>query len=569
MHTKILFLLVVLGFSSVVSAQYDGNQTPTYPELVTIYQELAAENEEIELYNMGNSDYGLPIYLCLINGAKDSTLSMEKARTSTTILINNAIHPGEPDGVNACLLWIEKWITEGKHTTGMPVIAIIPAYNIGGMMNRSGSSRANQNGPEEYGFRGNAQNLDLNRDFIKMDSRNMFTFAKIYHALEPDVFLDTHVSNGADYQYTMTYIASIRERMAPVLGDLTHEALIPFLENYSSAKGFDLIPYVNLKDDVPEKGIVAFNDLPRYAMGYAALMNTISFTSETHMLKAFPQRVQSTLVFIEGLVEWTQENAQRIEAARTAAEEWEQGLDFYRYNYRVRDQVDSIRFKGYEYAYIKSPITERERLKYFEDRPYDKLVPYYKTYVPADSVRIADYYIVGGQCTDVIERLQANGIEMEQVESTASHELVRYQIRAFENGSKPYEGHYLHAKIERIQDTAEMLVKQGDWVIRTDQPHRRFIVSVLEPAAPDSYFAWNFFDSYAQQKEHFSAYVFEDRALELLENDPVLRAEFEKRKKLDKAFGASSNEQLYFIYQRSEYFEPSYNILPVSGGFNH
>ena len=242
---------------------------------------------------MGESDFGLPIYVCVLNGDGDSLKTFKKARKSTTLLINNAIHPGEPDGVNACLIWINAWIKNGK-SKDIPVIGIIPAYNVGGMMNRSGTSRANQDGPEEYGFRGNAKNLDLNRDFIKMDSKNMFTFAKIYHALDPDVFVDTHVSNGADYQYTMTYIASVKERMAPSLAKLMHQVMIPKLKEASSSKGFDLIPYVNLKDEVPQNGMTVFNDLPRYAMGYASLMNAISFTTETHMLKSFPERVKST-----------------------------------------------------------------------------------------------------------------------------------------------------------------------------------------------------------------------------------------------------------------------------------
>ena len=188
-----------------VAAQYDSNTSPTYPELIEIYKQLDSDHDEIELYNMGPSDFGLPIYLCVVNGARDSIGTFMRAMQETTLLINNAIHAGEPDGVNACLIWINNWIKSGK-PRDIPLVGIIPAYNVGGMMNRSSSSRANQNGPEEYGFRGNAQNLDLNRDFIKMDSKNMFTFAKIYQNLDPDVFIDTHVSNGADYQYYLTYI---------------------------------------------------------------------------------------------------------------------------------------------------------------------------------------------------------------------------------------------------------------------------------------------------------------------------------------------------------------------------
>ena len=115
-----LLLCVFLMFSA--QSQYDGNTSPSYPDLVDIYKDLAEKNTEIELYNMGQSDYGLPIYLCIINGAQDSIKSFDKARKSTTLLINNAIHPGEPDGVNACLIWMNDWIKNGKKTKNLPVI---------------------------------------------------------------------------------------------------------------------------------------------------------------------------------------------------------------------------------------------------------------------------------------------------------------------------------------------------------------------------------------------------------------------------------------------------------------
>lgn len=201
----LLFILFFFSFNFIFSqANWTGNTTPSYPDIISYLKKLVKENKEIELYSMGPSDYGLPIYICVINGAGDSLKTLFKAKEQTSILINNAIHPGEPDGVNAMLIWIDSWIKNGKKTADLPLIAFIPAYNVGGMMNRSSTSRANQNGPEEYGFRGNARNLDLNRDFIKMDSQNAFTFAKIFHALDPDVFIDMHVSNGADYQYTLT-----------------------------------------------------------------------------------------------------------------------------------------------------------------------------------------------------------------------------------------------------------------------------------------------------------------------------------------------------------------------------
>lgn len=561
--------LVTFIFPLLSFGQYDGNTTPDYPELIEIYQKLSAEHQEIELYEMGDSDYGLPIYVCILNGAGDSLKTFTKAKQGTTLLINNAIHPGEPDGVNACLIWIDNWIKEGKKTASLPLIAIIPAYNVGGMMNRSGTSRANQNGPEEYGFRGNAQNLDLNRDFIKMDSKNMFTFAKIYHGLDPDVFLDTHVSNGADYQYTMTYIASVRERMAPALGDLMHDEMIPYLEKDVAKKGFDLTPYVHLKGATPETGIMVFNDLPRYAMGYASLMNAISFTLETHMLKQFPDRVQSTLAFIESTIVWMDEKKEEIETARSQAMEWELDMSHYRYNYKLTDQKDSLLFKGYEYSKPVGEVTGVERLKYHQDRPYEMYVPYYHNYEPKDSIFIPDFIVVGGQCQDVIDRLDANGVEMKIVSDYGTLQIGSIQIQHFENGNRPYEGHFLHSKVKANEVLSLVDFKPGDAFIRTDQKNRRFIMSVLTPESPDSYFAWNFFDSYVQQKEYFSPYVFEDKAKEILKKNSGLKERLEKRKLEDEDFAKSSWDQLYFIYQNSEFYEPTHNFLPVFMGMTN
>ena len=236
---KVFISVLSLVFSTFLVAQqnWNGNTTPTYDELIVHLKELDRSNKEIKLFQMGPSDFGQPIYLCVINGERDSLKTFEKARNSTTLLINNAIRPGEPDGINACLIWLDQWIRAGKPLKSrdgqdLPVIAFIPAYNVGGMYNRSSTSRANQNGPEEYGFRGSAKNLDLNRDFTKMDAVNTFTFVKIFQALDPDVFIDNHVSNGADYLYTLTYISSMRERLGPSMCKLTYESCIPTLQEY-------------------------------------------------------------------------------------------------------------------------------------------------------------------------------------------------------------------------------------------------------------------------------------------------------------------------------------------------
>lgn len=550
-------------FPFFVFTQYDGNTTPTYPELIRIYQSLAQTHDEIQLFNMGKSDTEFPLYLCVINGGKDSLATFEKARSQTTILINNAIHPGEPDGVNASLLWIEQWIRDGKKWKELPVIAIIPAYNVGGMLNRSSTSRANQDGPVEYGFRGNAQNLDLNRDFIKMDSENARTFARIFHALNPDVFVDNHVSDGADYQYTLTLISSLKERLTPSVRSLTYDTFLPQMTIALKKKGWDWAPYVETKEDVPESGIVAFNDLPRYAMGYASLFHTLSFTVETHMLKPFPQRVQANLAYLEYLIDWSGKHAVEIETARQAAIGYSLQQTHLRFDFETTETCDWITFKGYEFGRKPSAVTGLERLYYDRSKPVEKMIPYYNHHLATDSVRIPKAYVVCQTETKIIDYLRLNGVRMEEMNS--EQQMVnQLKIETFDASGKPYEGHYLHSTVSNSEEPDSLCFPKGSVWIPTDQTKRNFIVSVLEPRMEDSYFAWNFMDSYVQEKEYFSAYVFEEKAAELLAKDPMLANEFYAKKRTDQLFAQDAWAQLFYIYRHSPYFESkTFNRLPV------
>lgn len=563
---KTLFLFLSLVFiPEVLISQWDKNTTPTYKELISIYQKWDAEHDEIQLFEMGESDADLPIYLCVINGGKDSLSTFKKAQNNTTILINNAIHPGEPDGVNACLLYIENWIKSGKPTINMPVLAIIPAYNIGGMLNRSSSSRANQEGPENYGFRGNNQNLDLNRDFIKMDSKNAETFVKIYQALDPDVFVDTHVSNGADYQYTFTLITSLRERLTNSMYNLTYKQFLPDMTKNMKKKSWDWAPYVETKGETPESGIVAFNDLPRYASGYGSLFHALSLTVETHMLKPFPQRVKATYDFIEYLVNYTSKNAKDIEKLKLASIQESLSKTYFKYNYSLVEKADSIQFKGFEYSYIPSEVTGLDRLKYDQTKPFTKNIPYYKTHRAKDSIEIPMYYFVQGSEVEIIERLKANGVQLYEVGNDfLSKEMKQLKITQYKSPNRPYEGHFPHNSTQssEVNFTGQFL--KGTVIISTGQKRRDFIISVLEPEYEDSYFTWNFMDSYVQQKEYFSPYVFEDKAAELLKNNPSLNKEFKEKQTTDLEFAKDEWSQLLWIYQRSPYFEEeTFNRLPI------
>lgn len=559
---RFLFFFVTILVKSQFFAQFSGNQTPTYPNLVKFYDSLA-QKKQVELFNMGQSDYGLPIYLCVLNGSKDSLKTIEKLKTSTNIFINNGIHPGEPDGINACALLTLDYIKGKLKIDPNVTFSFILCYNVDGMMVRSSTSRVNQNGPEEYGFRGNAQNLDLNRDFIKMDSENAFTFVRTFHLLKPSVFVDTHVSNGADYQYTLTLIHSMKERLPKSLKKLTYDRFVHDMAREMDKHDIELIPYVEMMGSTIDKGIHAFNDLPRYAMGYASLFPCLSITTETHMLKPFPQRVKATYLYLKELIYWTNSNPNVLKNAIQKAYEEISTEEYFYFHYKLSDEASSILFKGYEFAFKKSELTGLDRMYYNQKKPFSKPIPYYEDYLPLDSVQIPNYYVVGAQCKDVISRLKANKVEMILVSKDSIMEMTGIKIADFKNGIKPYEGHYLHSEIKTNEENIRTSLKKGDVIIPTQQKSKRFICSVLEPRAEDSYFAWNFFDSYIQEKEYFSDYVFEDVAIEIIQKHPDLKQQLEDKKKTNAEFAQSQWQQLYFIYQNSEYFESSFMRLPV------
>ena len=268
------------------------------------------------MFRKGDTDSGYPLHLVYISN--DGATDMGSVRSKTTILINNGIHPGEPDGIDASMLLARDIVTGKLKLPNHVQLAIIPVYNIGGCLNRSANYRVDQNGPEEFGFRGNGRNFDLNRDFIKQDSRNAQSFVEIFHELDPDVFVDNHVSNGADYQHVMTLLTTQHSKLGGAMGQYLNQVFEPALYAGMKQKGFDLIPYVNAFGETPDKGWPEFWDSPRYGSGFGALWHSFSFVPETHMLKPYDQRVKATYALMQTFIEFTGKNAAKIKELRAA-----------------------------------------------------------------------------------------------------------------------------------------------------------------------------------------------------------------------------------------------------------
>ena len=521
---------------------------------------------KIKVLQYGEADVGKPIRLVVLS--KDGYFSAEEARKNGKLvfMIMNAIHPGESCGVDASMMLVRDLLTGrlGEDLWENVVFCIIPIYNVGGSLNRSCCTRANQRGPEQQGFRGNARNLDLNRDFAKAEALNTHAFIRMYQSWKPELFLDTHTSDGADYQYVMTLISTQKDKLHPLLAEYLTNELEPALYQSMKEKGFEMTPYVFSMKRTPESGIRAFIETPRYSTGYTALFNTIGLVSEAHMLKSFDERVRGTYALMRAIAEEANKDAEEIIARKKQADREVSRQEEFALNWELDTlHYRTIDFKGYEAGYRKSRVTGLMQLYYDQSKPFTRPVRYYDSYRATDSVRKPVAYIIPQAWREPVERLKMNGVKLYRMDKDTVLSLHCYYIRDVKTLDFPWEGHYAHTDLKVEEEVQEIQVYMGDYVVFPDQESNRYIVEMLEPRAVDSWFRWNFFDEILMQKEYFSDYVFDISAEEILRNDEVLRLRFEEKKAQDEEFARNNRKQLQFIYTHSPYYEKSHQRYPV------
>ena len=556
----LLFLVqTVFSFAQDFKTPYEkgnGNQTTTYEEMVKFYDDLDKNFESISVVEKGKDDNGEPIKVVIFDNSKKQNIHV--------IFINNGIHPGESDGIDATMMLMRDLALGKIKVPQNTKVAAIEAYNISGMQRRGKFSRANQNGPEEHGFRGNARNFDLNRDFIKNDTENAKAFQEIFHWLKPIYFIDNHVSNGADYQYTFTYISTNKERLGTYLGTYFHQEMQPkLIQNMEKSKILN-VPYVNIHGDSPDEGFPAFMDSPRYATGYTTLFNIPGTVAETHMLKPYQDRVKATYEYMRHSINFVDENY--LDISKKMMEELTNYLP--NKKYAIRWKLDStkysfIDFKGYEAGKKPSEISGKPRLFYDRNKPFTRKVKFFDTYKADKEIVIPSYYVIPKSEGKIIENLKRNQIKFKELQSDSLITVESYKIVDFKTVKNPYEGHYLHFDTQVSSELKTKKFRKGDYLVSTKQSGVKFLLETLEPEAVDSYFNWNEFDGILGQKEYFSDYVFEDTAAELLKTNKALKTAFELKKASDANFAEDGAAQLDWVYKNSEYYEGSVNQYPI------
>ncbi len=544
-----------------------GLETPEYHDVINYFKELSSTYPELSVFEMGETDAGYPLHLVVYDSDGKTQLNTLKNSTKNKVLINNGIHPGESDGIDASMLLLRDIVQNDslKKSYQNTLIAVIPIYNIGGSLNRNSHTRANQNGPIEYGFRGNTRNYDLNRDFVKQDTKNAAAFAEIFHTIDPDVFIDNHVSNGADYQYAISHLFTQHNKLGASLGKFIETKMRPAIEKSMVTKNMPITPYVNVWGGTPKEGWSQFYDSPRYSTGYTTLFNTFGMMVETHMLKPYRIRVEQTYELILSMLDFTQDHSEEIKTIRKNAI----GKILKKKTYPIAFEIDLqkepsiIQFRGYEGSIIDSKVTIGKRLTYDTSKPYLAPVNYYNEYRAAKETTIPKAYILRQGWRRVIERLENNQISYTQFEKDTTLVVETMHVDDYKTRSSAYEGHYLHYNTSIKIDSIAVRFSKGDLYIPINQKGARYLMETLEPEATDSFFNWNFFDTVLQQKEGYSGYVFEDIAEQILKENTFIKDAFEAKKATDKDFAKNPRAQLNFIYKRSLHYEKAHLLLPI------
>jgi Zinc carboxypeptidase len=560
-------IMHVLANAQLTPFEKNGkNYTATYDECIAYYKQLQSQYKGILIKTIGETDANVPLQIVLINAENNFNIQQWKQQEKCIILINNGIHAGEPDGIDACMMFARDLMQQIKAETFSKnvCIAIIPIYNIGGVLLRGKDNRVDQNGPEEFGQRGNSQNLDLNRDFIKCDAKESKSFAHIFHQLSPHIFLDNHVSDGADYPYTMTLITSQKDKVGGQLGAYLSNKIAPAIYAKMEQKKCKMIPYVNVWGHDAKQGWTEFFDSPRYSTGFTSLFNTLSFVPETHMLKPYPQRVDATYQLMHSFVEYAADHAPEIVAIKTKSEQDMLTQKQFAIAWSIdRSKHDILKFDGYAYQQKTSGVSGLSVPFYNRSAPYSDTVPFYNSYKATTIVDAPIAYLIPQGWQRVIDLLKTNGVQMKQFLRDTSVTVEVYQIDAYKANPIPFELHHFNSSISITKNKKTIAFRKGDYYIGTNQLAKRFLIETLEPHAMDSYFSWNFFDGILIQKEGYTDYAFEDIAAAFLKEHPTVRDSLQLAIAADTSMANSADAQLEFVYKHSPYPEPRLNQYPV------
>ncbi len=556
---------------TTLAEQSKFQRTGRYEEVVRLCAAFESRwPEAVRCMEFGRTPEGRPMYALVAstNGALDAKQTRQSHRP--VVVMQGAIHAGESDGKDAGFLALREML-EGRAAKGVldrVTLVFIPVFNVDGHERFGRWNRPNQVGPEEMGWRTNAQNLNLNRDYAKADAPEMHALLRLLEQWDPILYVDLHVTNGANFEHDVSYL------VAPALAGeeplrSAGEALKDELLKRMTAQGslpIDFYPAL-VRDDDPQSGFAVSVGPARFSQAYWARRNRFGVLVETHSWKDYPTRVRVTRNTIVALMEMA---AQRgSEWLRLAAEADEQarriGGTSVTLTYENTDHVRMIDFRGYEYTRAPSAISGALATRYDGRRPQIWHIPLKDEVKPLDTVTAprGGYVIPAAHAAWMSEKLSIHGIQFEKMADPLANAPVEvFRAEEAQPASSSFEGRTL-LTLKGDWRKEQRNVAPGALFVPIAQPKARLVMTLLEPKDPDSFVRWGFFNAAFERKEYMEAYVAEQVAQDMLKKDPEVRREFERRLAEEPAFAKDPAARLDFFYRRHPSWDEQFNLYPV------
>jgi Zinc carboxypeptidase len=543
--------------------------TPSYDETVAWLRRLVGATPDLRMISIGKSAEGRDILMVI--ASRDHVFTPETMRRiGKPILFAQAgIHSGEIDGKDAGLMFLRDLTVGGRlrDLLERTNFLFVPILNVDGHERASQFSRINQRGPEVSGWRTTARNLNLNRDYTKVDSPEMRALIATLDQWRPDLYLDLHVTDGADYQYDITYGWNRTTGYSPAIVKWLDGTLAPVLDHELRDKGHIPGPLVfPIEGNDIARGIAIANAPPRFSNGYGDARHLATVLVENHSLKPYEQRVLGTFVFLQAALEALARSGTTLKLA--AAEDAARSINPIPLDWRATQQTgapersETMEFLGVESKVNLSPISGAPSIEWL-GKPVTMRVPVVRVSEVALSVPRATAYWIPMAWTDIAARLQIHGVRMERITEPRDVEVDMYRLQEPKLDTDSFEGHVrLQTKTTIERRTEHFPI--GSWRVPTNQPLGELVTILLEPASADSFLQWGFFPEILERTEYFEDYVVEPMAAQMLAADPKLAEEFQKKLATDAAFRGSPEARLRFFYERTPYFDPKWRLYPVA-----
>jgi hypothetical protein len=534
--------------------------TPTYDETIAWLKKVDKQSSLIRMEAIGTTPQGRKLYTVIIS--KDgATLQPSKP----VFLVQAGIHSGEIDGKDAMLMLIRDICFRGRDALIDKVnIVFIPVLNADGHERSSPYSRPNQRGPVNMGWRNTAQNLNLNRDYMKADAPEMQALLGVIRKYDPDFYIDLHVTDGMDYQYDVTYWFDGWDGLyadSPSIGKWLNEVYRPKADAALKAAGHIPGPMIFMRDEADvSKGTDFSAFAPRFSHAYGDLRRLPSVLVENHSLKPYRQRVLGTYVLLESTLKTLASEAKSLKAATETDRALRPAT--VNANWKGKDQpVGTLAFPTIQGEQAESVATGTKVMRW-NGKPGPVVnIPIYAS-EPGLQLSVPKAYWVPSTKSEVIARMKAHGIAFETIKKAQMVDVDMIRFGGFKAGA-PSEGRVSVTPTGVSHSTRKVTFPPGSARVSTDQPLGALAAYLLEPESEDSFFAWGFFSEILQRVEYMEPYAIAPMAEQMLATDPALEAEFEKRLKDDKDFAASPLRRLQFFYERSPFYDDRYLLYPV------